>query len=266
MDKNKDEAIELRRELELLKKTTEEEIARKTRESEAELAKIKEKARQLIEGARATSEFVFKELDSVRKKQDSKKFAQELEKAKQEVRNQLKNGSDLYYELESPQIEEDDDYVLPRPLKIGDIVYLLDYKQEGEVLDLPDKNDSVKVKSGILTTKVKLSRVRLLEKHLKKKAENKGANSVVKKPSVSTFKQEIDLRGKTGDEAWYELDKYLDDALMAGLHSVRIIHGKGTGALRKAIQEELRRDRRIKSYRNGEFGEGDFGVTVAELK
>ncbi len=266
MDKNKDEAIELRRELELLKKTTEEEIARKTRESEEELTKIKEKARQLIEGARATSEFVFKELDSIRKKQDSKKFAQELEKAKQEVRNQLRNGSDMYYELEAPQIEEDEDYVLPRPLKVGDVIYLLDYRQDGEVLELPDNKGSVKVKSGILTTKVKVARVRLLEKHLKKKVEANGVNSVVKKPSISTFKQEIDLRGKTADEAWYELDKYLDDALMAGLHSVRIIHGKGTGALRKAIQEDLRRDKRIKSYRNGEFGEGDFGVTVAELK
>jgi len=116
-----------------------------------------------------------------------------------------------------------------------------------------------------LRTKVNTKRIRLLEKHLPK-ISAKTAKTSVKKPSVSNFKQEIDLRGRTGEEAWYELDKYLDDALMAGLHSVRIIHGKGTGALRKFIQEELRRDRRIISYRNGEFGEGDFGVTVAELK
>ena len=69
-----------------------------------------------------------------------------------------------------------------------------------------------------------------------------------------------------GDDAWAVIDKYLDDAIMSGLHSVRIIHGKGTGALRKAVQTNLHADRRVKSYRHGEFGEGDFGVTIAELK
>ncbi len=266
MDKNKEEAIELRRQLEILKNKSETEIQKKQAETEIELNKTKEKARQLIEGARATSEFVFRELDAIRKKQDSKKFAEELSKAKQEIRNQLRNSSDLYYELETPKFEEDEDYTLPRPLKVGDIVYLLDYKQEGEVLEDPDGKGEFRVKAGILKTKVNTSRIRLLEGHLAKKSSEQTVAKSIKKPSISSFKQEIDLRGKTGDEAWYELDKYLDDAILAGLHSVRIIHGKGTGALRKALQEELRRDRRVKSYRNGEFGEGDFGVTVAELK
>lgn len=266
MDKNKEEAIELRRQLEILKNKSETEIQKKQAETEIELNKTKEKARQLIEGARATSEFVFRELDAIRKKQDSKKFAEELSKAKQEIRNQLRNSSDLYYELETPNFEEDEDYTLPRPLKVGDIVYLLDYKQEGEVLELPNEKGEFRVKAGILKTKVNTSRIRLLEGHLAKKSGDHPTAKSIKKPSISSFKQEIDLRGRTGDEAWYELDKYLDDAILAGLHSVRIIHGKGTGALRKALQEELRRDRRVKSYRNGEFGEGDFGVTVAELK
>ena len=265
MDKNKEDAAKLRSELESYKKKAENEIREKSEETEKELQKVKEKSRQLIEGARATSEFVFRELDNIRKKQDSKRFAEELSKAKQEVRDKLKSSSNLYYELETPKIEEDEDYVLPRPLKIGDIIFLMDYQQEGEVLELPDKNGDFKAKAGILKTKANTKRIRLLEKHLPKTSV-KTANTSVKKPSVSNFKQEIDLRGRTGEEAWYELDKYLDDALMAGLHSVRIIHGKGTGALRKFIQEELRHDRRIISYRNGEFGEGDFGVTVAELK
>ena len=265
MDRNKEEAARLRSELEKYKEKVENEIKLKSEETEKELQKIKEKSRQLIEGARATSEFVFRELDNIRKKQDSKKFAEELSRAKQEVRDKLKESSDLYYKLEAPKIEEDENYVLPRPLKTGDIIFLLDYQQEGEVLELPDKNGNFKVKAGILRTKVNTKRVRLLEKHLTK-IPIKISNTSVKKPSVSNFKQEIDLRGRTGEEAWHELDKYLDDALMAGLHSVRIIHGKGTGALRKFIQEELRRDRRILSYRNGEFGEGDFGVTIAELK
>lgn len=265
MDRNKEEAARLRSELEKAKEKTEEEIRKKREETEKELEKTKEKSRQLIEGARATSEFVFRELDSIRKKQESKKFAEELLRAKQEMRDKLKQSSDLYYKLETPKIEEDENYVLPRPLKVGDLIYLLDYQQEGEVLENPDKNGNFKAKAGILKTKVNTKRVRLLEKHLPQIAV-KTTNSSTKKPSISNFKQEIDLRGRTGEEAWYELDKYLDDALMAGLHSVRIIHGKGTGALRKYIQEELRCDRRILSYRNAEFGEGDFGVTIAELK
>ncbi len=265
MDRNKEEAARLRSELEKAKEKTEEEIRKKREETEKELKKTKEKSRQLIEGARATSEFVFRELDSIRKKQESKKFAEELLRAKQEMRDKLKQSSELYYKLETPKIEEDENYVLPRPLKVGDLIYLLDYQQEGEVLENPDKNGNFKAKAGILKTKVNTKRVRLLEKHLPQIAV-KTTNSSTKKPSISNFKQEIDLRGRTGEEAWYELDKYLDDALMAGLHSVRIIHGKGTGALRKYIQEELRCDRRVLSYRNGEFGEGDFGVTIAELK
>ncbi|HBE13114.1 MAG TPA: hypothetical protein DCY74_02970, partial [Clostridiales bacterium] len=79
-------------------------------------------------------------------------------------------------------------------------------------------------------------------------------------------RSEIDLRGETGDDAWFRVDKYLDEANMAGLHSVTLIHGKGTGALRKALWDMLKRDNRVESFRTGAYGEGDFGVTVVELK
>jgi DNA mismatch repair protein MutS2 len=80
------------------------------------------------------------------------------------------------------------------------------------------------------------------------------------------FRDEIDLRGKTGDEAWSAVDKYFDEATMAGFSTVRLIHGKGTGALKAALWEYLRRDPRVSKYRIGKFGEGDGGVTVVELK
>ena len=80
------------------------------------------------------------------------------------------------------------------------------------------------------------------------------------------FKGEVDLRGKTGDEAWSIVDKYFDDAAIAGFHSVRLIHGKGTGALKNALWGYLKRDSRVASFRIGQFGEGDGGVTVVELK
>ncbi|MBQ8005087.1 MAG: Smr/MutS family protein, partial [Clostridia bacterium] len=80
------------------------------------------------------------------------------------------------------------------------------------------------------------------------------------------FRSEVDLRGMMGDEAWFVVDKYLDEALVAGIHSVRLIHGKGTGALRKALWNYLKGDKRVAAYKTAEYGEGDFGVTVVELK
>ena len=80
------------------------------------------------------------------------------------------------------------------------------------------------------------------------------------------FSDEIDLRGKTGDEAWFMVDKYFDTAVLAGFHTVRLIHGKGTGALRLALWKYLKKDSRVKTFRIGQYGEGDGGVTVVELK
>ena len=88
----------------------------------------------------------------------------------------------------------------------------------------------------------------------------------VKKSIVSSFRAEVDVRGMIGDDAWYVVDKYLDDAVLAGVPSVRIIHGKGTGALRAALWKYFKQDSRIKSYRHGNYGEGDAGVTIINFK
>lgn len=94
----------------------------------------------------------------------------------------------------------------------------------------------------------------------------KASEGKVKKTIVSSFRPEIDVRGRIGDDAWFVVDKYLDDAVLANIPSVRIIHGKGTGALRAALWRYFKNDPRIKSYRHGEYGEGDAGVTVIEFK
>ena len=95
---------------------------------------------------------------------------------------------------------------------------------------------------------------------------NKAKTRDYKVSASRVCKDEIDLRGMMGEEAWFKVDKYLDEAMLTGLHTVRLIHGKGTGALKKALWEHLRRDSRIKSFRIGQYGEGDGGVTVVELK
>jgi DNA mismatch repair protein MutS2 len=120
---------------------------------------------------------------------------------------------------------------------------------------------------GIIKSKVNVSDLQLIEDEPKLKRDGKEHKLSAVRVSVSRdFRGEIDLRGKTGDEAWSVVDKYFDDAAIAGFHSVRLIHGKGTGALKNALWTYLKRDSRVASFRIGQFGEGDGGVTVVELK
>jgi DNA mismatch repair protein MutS2 len=149
---------------------------------------------------------------------------------------------------------------------VGDHVYLVSFGQEGEVVALPDKDGNVSVKAGILRAKTHVSKIRLLGKSPVKKEEKARAVSKIKTAIADGFKPEIDVRGMTGDEAWFRIDKYIDDAYLAGVASVRIIHGKGTGALRRALWGFFRSDKRIASFRAGVYGEGDAGVSILELK
>ena len=137
----------------------------------------------------------------------------------------------------------------------------------GTVSSLPDSRGNVTVQMGILRSQVNISDLEIIEEpspYAQKKFSrtSKGKIAMGKSLSVSP---EINLLGKTVDEAVSELDKYLDDALLSHLNTVRVVHGKGTGALRKGIHEYLRRQKHVKSYHLAEFGEGDAGVTIVEL-
>ena len=118
---------------------------------------------------------------------------------------------------------------------------------------------------GAVKAKANVSDLRLIDEATLKKTQKKQSGGV--KTSVSrNFKLECDVRGMTGEEAWFVVDKYLDDARMAHVQSATIIHGKGTGALRTALWKHFKDDRRVASFRAGQYGEGDYGVTVVELK
>ncbi len=155
----------------------------------------------------------------------------------------------------------------PNQIRLGDSVKVVSMGLKGTVSSLPDKNGRLFVQCGIIRSQVSLNDLVLLEEETvstaKMQRSSSGKLKMSKSYSVST---EINLLGKTVDEALSELDKYLDDAYLAHLPSVRIVHGKGTGALRKAVQTYLRKNKTIKSFRLGEFGEGDAGVTIAEFK
>ncbi len=268
MERAKEDAERMRSEYEREKAEAEKALKKRTEKAEEEIKKSLERARQLLDGARATSDYVMKELDDVRKKTESRRFAEELAQARQNIRAGLKKTDEAYSAFEYKDVNLDEEYVLPRPLVLGDHVYLVSFGQEGEVLTLPDAEGNLTVKAGILKAKTHVSGVRLLGKAKPNvtKEQKKKSVSRMQGKIADGFKPELDVRGMTGDEAWFRVDKYIDDAYLAGVGSVRIIHGKGTGALRAALWGFFRRDKRVASFRQGVYGEGDAGVTVIELK
>ena len=157
--------------------------------------------------------------------------------------------------------------VKPTQIKPGDSVKVVSMGLKGTVSSLPDKNGNLFVQCGIIRSKVSLNDLVLIEEETintgKMQRSSSGKLKMSKSYSIST---EINLLGRTVDEALSELDKYLDDAYLAHLPSVRVVHGKGTGALRNAVHNYLRKNRVVKSYRLGEYGEGDAGVTIVEFK
>ena len=137
------------------------------------------------------------------------------------------------------------------------------------MLDNPDKSGNVMVQSGIAKTKTNIKNLMLITSDIAEKIQSsKPQIATPKKKSVvnKAFSPSLDVRGRNIEDAWIEIDKYIDEAILVGVKSVTIVHGKGTGALRKGLWEFFRTDDRIRKHRNGEYGEGDFGVTVLELK
>ncbi len=266
MEKERAEAERLRREYEAFKLESEREIKKKLAGAEAEAEKLRKRAAGMVQSAKASCDYLYEQMEKMRKAQESAKAAEELEKARRAVRDHLRTTGDLFDPVEVPE-EDNSGYVLPRPLQKGDKVRLVNIHKEGIVTDLP-KNGLVAVQAGVIRTKARLEDIRLIEDDPKAKApktERKQQSSVSVERST-VCKDEIDLRGMMGDEAWFEVDKYFDECILSNIRVVRLIHGKGTGALRAAIHRYLKGDKRVASFRLGRYGEGDGGVTIVELK
>ena len=169
--------------------------------------------------------------------------------------------------LSQPKEQKPRRALKPSDIHLGDTVRVLSLNLQGTVSSLPDARGSLFVQMGILRSQVKLSDLELVEEAvITSKQFQKSSTGKIKMSKSASVSTEINLIGMTVDEALAHLDKYLDDAYLAHLPSVRIVHGKGTGALRKAVQGLLKRNKYVKSYRLGEFGEGDAGVTIATFK
>ncbi len=267
MEKERDKAEELRREYEEYKEKAEAELKAKIAKSEEEISKQTLKARQILDSARASSEFIFRQLEELKKQDDKEKRNAMMNTAREEMRKKFRESESLMEGVSIKDISLEEDYKLPRPLKVGDKVYLTTISKEGVVTALADKKGQISVTSGVLKTKVTEDKLRLLEEGVKyvHREQPKVSEGKVKKTVNTSFKPEVDVRGMIGDDAWFVVDKYIDDAVLMNIPTVRIIHGKGTGALRAALWKYFKADKRIKAYRHGEYGEGDAGVTVLTL-
>ena len=265
MEKQRAEAEQMRADYERFKREAEREIKAKLEESRRELEKSREKAHAIVQSAKASSDYILEQMDKLKKAKDSEKFGDTLAATRRAVRDHIRQNEDKYDPVE--KAEKDEDYVLPRPLKKGDEVRIMSIGSDATLLEDPDKSGNVRVQAGILQTRVNIKDLRLKENTATVISGDKKikASTYSVQRNVS-FKDEIDLRGMNGDEAWFKVDKYIDEAILAGFSRVRLIHGKGTGALKKALWQFLRGDKRIASYRIGQFGEGDGGVTIVDLK
>lgn len=229
------------------------------RQAEKELEKARATAVRTVESAKASSAFIFEQMDKVAKAKEKPNLREEMDKARAEIRKKLRENEDTL----NPVVERTaEGYVLPRDPVPGDKVIIVSVGQHGEVVSEPDTAGNIAVRVGSAIMKTKLKNLMFDERADKK--QKGGTKAAV--GTSATFSPEIDLRGMYGDDAELALDKYVDDAKRAGVHEIRIIHGKGTGALRKTVQSFLRSDKRIANFRIGNWGEGDTGVTIAELK
>ena len=241
-------------------------VSKREKEAEKELEKARATAVRMVESAKISSDFIFAELEKVKKERESANLAKSLEEARRDIKIHLKANSDNLDPIDPKTTEG---YELPRPLKKGDEVVLVNIGQKGILLGDPDKSGNVQVQAGIIKTKTNIKNLMLIDGVKVTFTDKSGKKMPAKSAGdrvVQAFNPEIDLRGNYGDDACFMLDKYIDDAKRAGVKTLRIIHGKGTGALRKAVTDFLRRDSRVASVRVGSFGEGDTGVAIAELK
>lgn len=262
LEKEKETARRAAEEAQEMKRLAQSEKDRAAQLVNNELEKARREAEKIISSAKRQSADFLLRLEQLKKEAKASNAAQTARKTRREIKNRLGEMEDSVNPRRIAD-EWDEDYKLPRPVVKGDCVIIRSVG-EGEVLEVGKNN--VLVQSGMLKTRVKMSDLMLAEK---KKARSRSKSVSLYRSTSKTdsdISSEIDLRGKTVDEGLHELLLYIDKCVLLNIHEIRIIHGKGTGALRSAVQQELRHHKNIADFRLGAYGEGDSGVTVAHIK
>ena len=260
IEKEQEEIAVYRREAEALKQKAKESQAKLDEQRDRILREANEKANAILREAKEVADETIKNFRKFGRENIS---AAEMEKERDRLRRKINDTA----AASSLKAQKPKKKYKPSDFKLGESVKVLSMNLTGTITSRPDSKGNVTVQMGILRSQVNISDLEIIEEPSpyapkKLKHSSKGRIGMSKSLSVSP---EINLLGKTVDEAVAELDKYLDDALLSHLNTVRIVHGKGTGALRKGIHEYLRRQKHVKSYHLAEFGEGDAGVTIVEL-
>jgi len=268
MEKEKSLAESIRAEYEKKLSDAERKLQEAENLRQKEYEKAQGEALKITEKARREANTLLMEIDNLRKEMRSTKDASELaRKAKQAMKKGL-SDIDRTVNPVTTSLYEDDDYVLPRALQVGDTVLLVELGKEASVLSLPDKRQQVEVLSGALRMRVNVSKLRLIEKKKenKQKTASLSRNGSMEARLTASAENRCDLRGMTVDEALLTLDSFLDSMLMSNIGEFTVIHGKGTGALRAAVQKHLKGNKFVKTFRLGVYGEGENGVTIVTLK
>ena len=224
-------------------------------QAKRELEQARKEAADIVQKTRRQADALLNELDEARKQKNKALSAEQKARLRSGMRD-MESSADPVHR------RDNGDYKLPRELRAGDNVLIFDLDKKAVVLEAP-RDGQVMVQAGIIKTRVEVKNLRLLDEKQKDKPKGRMVTKNVSAPEAGTS---LDLRGMNADEALMEVDSFLDRVGRMGLAQVTIIHGKGTGVLRAAVQKHLRRCPGVKSFRLGAFGEGESGVTIVELK
>ena len=259
MEQAKVEAERLRMETEKQKEKSDEYYAQIKAERDKAVQQARKEAQYIIEDARRTANNVYEELKQLRKQAKDGAFVEGSNEKQAALRRSLNEAEGKLREKQEVRQRP----AASRAIRVGDTVELLKFGSKATVLAI-NKDGSYQLQAGIMKVNAKPDEVYLLENETQAKAKKLMEGKV--RDLKSAAQPELDIRGMAVDEALPVLDNFLDAAYMGNLPNARIIHGKGTGVLRKAVQDELRRCKYVKSFRLGVYGEGEDGVTIAEFK
>ncbi|MBZ4644836.1 MAG: endonuclease MutS2 [Clostridia bacterium] len=261
-EREKEKAILYKQEAEALKDELIRQKEKLHAQKEKMLEEARREARKIIQQAKIDAEEIIREIRKIQEETEEKERNKAIEQARMKLRSKLDQIDDSLAQSILPKNKYSSP---PKNLKPGDSVLITTLNQKGNIISIPDENGEAQVQVGIMKINVHVSNLRLIEDSKDQMVSSTGAGkiSIAKSAHIST---ELDLRGQTLDEALLNTDKYLDDAALAGLQQVTIIHGKGTGALRNGIHNMLKTHSHVKSFRLGKYGEGETGVTIVELK
>ncbi|MBR3962521.1 MAG: endonuclease MutS2 [Oscillospiraceae bacterium] len=264
LEKEHEKAENYRRETERIRLEIAKEKEEMERNKEKELEAARLSAKRLVEKVRAESQKLIDEIIETKKQAESESAADMAARA----RAQMKTGIARIQDIADPIASKDSGYRLPRNLVRGDTVRINGMSKDGTLVGLPDGAGYCLVQTGIVKSKVHISELRLIENN-KSKKNTLGGGSVTKSIESASRRKaasEVDLRGMDVEQGLLEMDRFIDECVLLNLNTVSIIHGKGTGVLRAAVHQALKRNKAVRSFRLGVYGEGETGVTIVELK